>query len=337
MIPFRKEQETGMQFKKLAIVAVIGLTVALVLSGCGRGSFVTINGDKISKDEFERRLESWSLGSPPTTVGDIVLDQMIKEKLYLQMAKERGVEPSDAQIQKELDFAKREGTLGSTLQQRRITIEDVKKELRAQLAVVNIVTKGIKVTDDEVRKFYEQNKQNYPYTRQASTLIGVIVCNSREDIGKAQDQLKRGTDFSTVALRLSRDPVSGPYGGRLGWVAQGMTGVPKNVLQTAFRLKMNEISDPFEVKAVGQPPQWIILKVLDRKPKTVLAYDDVKDQIRRTIAISKGKSLMDFPALLAKERQKSKIYVRSDRYKGFEKTKPAEEAPAKREGKAPKR
>ena len=97
--------------------------------------------------------------------------------------------PAEAQIEKKIAFEKKEGSLQDKLRQRGITLEDYKKELYAQQAFVNIVTKGIKVDDKEVKEFYAKAKDSL-YTKPERTLISAVICNSKQQIDKAYSQLK---------------------------------------------------------------------------------------------------------------------------------------------------
>lgn len=307
-----------MRSNRLVLAAIVGLVVAFVLTGCGRNTMVTVNGEKISKDEFYRRMETTPLGGRPA--GLIILDQMINEKLFEQLATEKNVSPTDAQIAKKLNLAKKEGALTNTLQQRGITLDEYKKELHTQQAFLNIVTKGVRISDPEVKAYYDKNRDQL-YTKPERTQIGAIICKTHEKIVKAQGLLKQRQDFSTVALRMSDDEVSRRGGGTLGWVWKGQQGVPPSLIATAFKLKISAVSDPIEVKQANAPAQWVIVKALDRKPKTVLGFNDVKDQIREGLAFAKGQRRVNIGRMIEKARTSAKIKVNSDRYKNLEKTK----------------
>ncbi|MBI2843129.1 MAG: peptidyl-prolyl cis-trans isomerase [Armatimonadetes bacterium] len=301
-----------------ALLVLAGLLVATVLTGCGRNTLAVVNGEKITKDEFYKKLEQMQVGNPPAPAGAVVLRQMIGEKVVEQMAKKREVEPTDAQIQRKVDFEKKgEGGLQAKLQARNISLEDYKKELYAQQALVNIATKGVKVTDEEVKEFYKQAKDTL-YTRPEHVRIGVIICKGKEKIDKAREQITSGTDFSTVALNMSEDELTKGLGGEVrGAVVRNMPGVPKNIIDTAFSLKIRESSKPVQVKEGNGPAQWVIIKCLDKRPKLVYSFNEVKGQIREGIAFNKGQKQKSLDKLLAKAQEDAKIKINSDRYKAL--------------------
>lgn len=313
----REEQIKGMNYKRLVLITIAGLIVAISLSGCGRGKFVTINGDTISKDEFYKRLEQMPVGNPPRPAGLVMLDQMINERLLLELAKEKNVYPTEAQINKKLALEKKGGNLANGLEQRGITIDDFKQELLIRQAQINIITKGIKVENAEVKKFYEANKDAPVFTTPEKVEIAAIICNSESRIRKAEQQIKQGTDFSTVAMNLSEDENTRKVGGKQsGAIWRGREGVPPAVIENAFKLKVNGISDPFKLKKADNTDLWIIIQTLSRKPKVVSSFNDVKDQIREGIAMAKGQSKVNLPELITKKRIASEISIKSERYKG---------------------
>ena len=310
-----------MYSKRLAIAAAAGLMVALVLSGCGRGTFATVNGEKITKDEFYRKVER-----APTPdgrggfgqAGPVTLEQMIIDKLWEQLAKEKGVSPTEQQINKRIEFEKKYENLAAVLGRQGITLDEHKKDLRAQLARINVITKGINVPEKDIREAYDRSKDKQPITRPEQVKIGAIICAAESNAKKAYDRIKQGIDFSTVASTMSEDATTRREKGVLGWVWRGQPGVPPILIDAAFKLKVNDISQPLAIEENGKVVQWVILKALDRRPKTVVSFADMKDQIREALAIAKARRQTDFNAMLDAKLKKSKIRIYSDRYKGVE-------------------
>jgi foldase protein PrsA len=311
MIFAREEQNKNMHYNRLAPIAIAGLLVAIVLSGCGRGAFITVNGEKITKDEYYRRLEQMSINGQQA--GSLMVQQMLKEELVLQLAKDKGVYPTDEQIEKKVEFAKKEGNLGTRLRQMGVTMEEYKKLLKPQQAQINIIIKGVKIPDADVKKYYEENKKTV-FTRPETVDPAVIVCLTKDKLNKVQEQMKKGTDFTSVAMKLSDDPYTAPSGGRLGPLPRNVPNAPAGLLEAAFALKRNQISEPILIKPEGKNPQWVMIKLLDRKPERVTGYNEVKDQIREQLALQKGAQQVNVMQLLEKKRQTAKLTL-PERYK----------------------
>jgi foldase protein PrsA len=308
-----------MHNKRLGLAVVAGLMFALVLSGCGRkNTFVTVNGDKITKDEFYRKLEQLQVGNPPQQAGLVLLQKLIDDKLILQIAKDQKVSPTEAQVKKRIEMMKKQGNLANLLEQRGITLDELKSELYPEQARFNILTKGITIPEAEIKKGYDQFKDTM-FTQPERANIAVIVCKTEDKIRKAQQQIKDGTDFSTVAMNLSEDTNSRVAGGKLGVeFFRGMPQIPAKLADTAVSLRVNQVSDPFQLSLSPKaPPVWLMVKALNHKPKTTKTYEDVKDQIREAMMITKGSEKVNIAEMLDKKRGDAKLVIKSDRYKAF--------------------
>jgi peptidyl-prolyl cis-trans isomerase C len=77
--------------------------------------------------------------------------------------------------------------------------------------------------------------------------------------------------FDSVAKLVSTAPDK-EKGGDLGLFARGSQ--PKPIEQAAFKLKVGDISQPISVK-----DGFVIIKVTEKKPKTVRTYADVRNQL----------------------------------------------------------
>jgi len=291
---------------------------------------VSVNGEKITRAEFQTRLERLPVPNadprlPPQQAGALVMTQLVNEKLILQLAKEKKVEPTEAQINKKIEMAKKEGDLAQMLQQRAMTLEDFKREMRVNQAYFNIMTKGIEVKEDEVRQVYEQalKADNSPFKRPEQVEIAMVMNRDKAKIDAAARMLKQGTDFTTVALRLSEHEPSKQRGGVVGWVSRNQQGVPKEFWERAFSLKPNAVSEPFQAPLGGGKP-WFIIKWHGHRNAKVQSYDEVKDLLRERIALQKASRTTNFNKMLEDFRKKSKIVVKVERYKNV--IKPSEEA-----------
>jgi parvulin-like peptidyl-prolyl isomerase len=324
-----------MQLKQLVLVSTAGLAAALALSGCGKNSMATVNGEKVTKEEFYSRLERVSVpdgrgGS--AQAGPLVLNQIIKEKLWEQLAKEKGVTPTEEQIKKKLDWQKKAEELALNLQRQGITVDDYKKMLRPQMAMINVVTKDEKISDADIRTAYEQNKDKAPFTRPERTRIAMIMTTSQQKAEAAYNEAQSGAKFDEVAKKMSEDKVTAANGGELGWVWSGMAVAPKQLVATAVALKPGDISKPFQMAGTGGKTEWYIVKALRRQPKLVMSYNDSKDYIREILASNKAQKDPSTGLMYAKKLGDSKISIGVEKYKGLEQMLGREQREAKKAG-----
>lgn len=141
------------------------------------------------------------------------------------------------------------------------TMEQIRLELREQIREQMIVnrmeeemTKDIKVTPAEVKRFFNKlPKDSLPYFS-ASVEVGQIVKiaevseeqknQTKAELISIRNRLLSGEDFTKLAKEYSDDPSVVSNGGDMGWVGRGRM-VPEYEA-AAFKLKPNEISMPFE-------------------------------------------------------------------------------------------
>lgn len=115
------------------------------------------------------------------------------------------------------------------------------------------VTAGVKVTDEQLRQRYEQDKANYqtPETRKAAHIL-IPIDDQNPDakaLAQAQDlykQIRGGADFARLAKEYSKDPTSAVEGGDLGWARRD--DYVKEFADKLFSMQQGEISEPVKTQ-----------------------------------------------------------------------------------------
>lgn len=209
---------------------------------------VTINGDPVKGGEYYRRMEYLpGVGKvtgravsefPP---GFLTIEQLITERLVLQLAKQKNVLPSDIEVASELK-ARQEATpdLVASWQASGRTLQELNYQIRYELAQFKLATFGVTITDQEVEKHYKENPTEFTTPRQYKMRI-IVVAN--QDAQKLVDkELAAGKDFGEVAKTYSVQELA-PLGGDMG-----------NLPETAFSTRVLNA-----IKSVqpGQTTQWI--------------------------------------------------------------------------------
>jgi peptidyl-prolyl cis-trans isomerase D len=118
------------------------------------------------------------------------------------------------------------------------------------LDVARLVTGDVAVSDDEVRRHFEANRERFQRPEQARFTIAYLPmqideADRRATLQRARElrrEIEAGADFATVAQRESRDPGSAQAGGDLGTFARGQMVAPFD--SAAFSLPIGEISEP---------------------------------------------------------------------------------------------
>jgi parvulin-like peptidyl-prolyl isomerase len=130
--------------------------------------------------------------------------------------------------------------------------DDVKAQL-IQEKIFNKVTGDVKVSDADVKKYYDQHQSQYGTPEQRD--VAHILVKTKSLADKLYDRIKAGANFSKLAKQYSQDPGSKNAGGKLT-ISKGQTVGPFD--QTAFLLATGQVSRPVKtsfgyhiIKALG--------------------------------------------------------------------------------------
>jgi foldase protein PrsA len=182
----------------------------------------TVNGEDIKGAEYYRRMEylngvgKVSQGGfaefPP---GFLTIEQLITEKLILQLAKEKGVLPTDAEVEAEMKVAEEDDPkfLEQWLATGRTRAEMV-AQTRVNLAQFKLITRGITVTDGEVEKFYNDNPTLFTVPKLLH--LRILVVDTDEKAKAADADLAAGKKFEDVVKAHTIDDFSKKNGGDFG-------------------------------------------------------------------------------------------------------------------------
>jgi peptidyl-prolyl cis-trans isomerase C len=145
---------------------------------------------------------------------------------------------------------------------------------------------NINVTDDDANIFYKAHMEDFmtpEMIRARHILIKVDKSASDEDKKRAKEnaeeilnKIKRGEDFTKLALEFSDDRGSKKKGGDLGFFTKGKM-VP-DFEKVAFSLKPGEISNIFET-----PFGLHIVRVEERKEAEIEPFDKAKNKAKEML------------------------------------------------------
>ncbi len=311
---------------RFGLIAIIAIAVLIpALAGCGRKGLINVNGEKLTKDEFYARLERVPIqtikGGRQVTIpaGQYVIEQMITEQLLQQLAKKENVPATDEQIAAKLKYIKTTtgGNFAAQLKMQGMSEQDWKRQMALQQTVVNLIGKGSKVTDADVKREYdiELSKPNSQFKKPEAVFISLIMTQTRERADKAYKLLEDGQDFGSVALQLSEDKATAAGQGRVGWVAKNMDVVPQGIRDAAFATGAGKYTKPFMLKD-SKTTIWVILRADSKRPASTDRYEDVKEIIKEQMSI-KAADRKPFDEMLKKFIAESKMTVNAERYKGI--------------------
>ena len=152
-------------------------------------------------------------------------------------------------------------------------IENISKEVITSMAI-NKVLGDITVTDEEVKKYYEDNKETFG--QPATVSAKHILAETEEEIKKAKEEIVSGKlSFADAAMKYSMCP-SNQQGGSLGEFSKGMM-VPE-FEEAAFAAEIGALSDPVKTQF-----GYHLIVVDAKNEASVKSFDEVKESVLKEL------------------------------------------------------
>ena len=315
-----------MKFTKVCLSALCSL---LLFAGCtsNNKAIITVNGEAITRGEYNEMInliknnpqfknapaaEKVETSPVMLMTKERVVQDLIVKKLLNQEYKKRNITASNAEIEaKKQEIIKQLGSeekFNEILKQNNVSQKRIKEDLANEVKIHKLVeaTSDVKVSDKEVKDFYNQNKErfNYPERVKASHILieanpelikkSIIDADkdgklSAADIDKkvkeemdkkmalAQDvraqALKDPKKFADLAKKYSDDKGTAQKGGDLGYFPR--EAMVKEFSDVAFSIKPDTISE-IVVTRFGNH----IILVEDRSAAGLAPFEQVQGEIK---------------------------------------------------------
>jgi peptidyl-prolyl cis-trans isomerase C len=325
--------------RKISCLLTIAITVVCVMavsSALGETKknqkeekVAVVNGTPIEKGEFDGEVfliqkTVLGLGKPlsceqVSLIRREVLESMIRRELLYQAARKSGIKPDENAINKDINSLKQQFS-GETEYKNELSRRGINEEvLRARMIRNSLVQKyvdkeftgKVNVTDKEIQDYYQKNIDLFkqPFQMQVSQIFIQSDpkggdSRKKELRGKAEKilkNLKDDQDFADLAREYSDGPTKNK-GGDLGYLRKGQ--LEKQFESKIFALKKGEITDVIETEY-----GFHIFKVTDIKPETMLAYENVKEKVKKFLVDEKIKQEADNYARKLREKTDVKILL----------------------------
>jgi len=278
----------------------------------------TVNGEEIRGEEYYMRMEFMpGLGTIAgegnqqrfleVSPGAAILQQLIDERILLQVAKQRGVLPTDAEVKAVYaDRAKDIPDFEAKYQSTGLTRAYIEKQLLLELAQFKIVTQGVNIGAQQIENFYKD--QGLRYVTPKKYRLGLLVCLPA-DMAKADADLAAKVPFTDVVKKYSADPVTKARNGDMGDVSED--DLSDEARTAITKVKIGQTTDWVKNDAVN-----VKFQVVNITPSSKRALDDkLKKEIARELAYNIGINKNDLQKLLKEARKTAKIEIKQTQFK----------------------
>ncbi len=228
-----------------------------------------------------------------------VIDKMVDEELIRQEANKLNIRLEESEIDQVIEniVSRQKKTVAEykkQLAQKGLSFVAYRNQIKSDIYWSKIVSDSlrsrIKITDFEIKEFFEQKKMSTDVTKY---LIAEVVIPNDGDaklLGqKLSDELKNGADFKTIVRQFSRSPTV-DNSGELGWVSKN--NIDSRIFESICKLDKNGYSD-----AVLINDSYYIFKILDKKLVTEIKENDMVNArniiFARQLEIEAKRYLMD--------------------------------------------
>jgi peptidyl-prolyl cis-trans isomerase C len=283
----------------------------------------TFEGGEVTLGELQEFAQQSGAGelSPESPQYEAIVAQLMPQLVEIEIAEayaqEQGITVSEGEVNEEIEVLKdqiaqqaqaqgqevdREEAFEGALQQAGITETQLRQQLREQLPVQEVqerVTGGAGPSQEEVERFYEENKAaqfTSPETRCARHIL--FNKDQREQAEEVKGRLQDGGDFAQLAQEFSQDPGSAENGGDLGCLGRGET-VP-DFEEAVFGAEQGEIVGPVETEF-----GYHVIEVTDIREEATQPLSEVEAQIRDQLTTEAQTE--EFTAWLQRQKEQRNV------------------------------
>ena len=237
----------------LFTVSILTISIGCASKPGSEEVAATVGGRKIYRADIEKYYQNQTSGSDQQPVGEqatslrlSILRELIDNEILMRRAEKLGLLATDEDVERKLNeirspYTKEE--FDARLKEKKITLDDFKRDLRRSLTVDKVinkeVTSKINVSDQDVSNYYSAHKSEFNLIEPQYHLAQIVVttapnpqvhnlkndkaqneADARKKIQMIINRLDSGDDFATLAMNYSEDTDTSGNGGDLGFTPE---------------------------------------------------------------------------------------------------------------------
>ncbi len=318
------------------VAALAFVSIALLASALEKqpseGKVAVVNGSVITQEDFDKEMNHvrqrlLSMGKPLTDaqipeIKKEVLENLINRELLYRESQRKAIKVDEAAINEQVTTLKRrfpdEDEFKTALIKANLSEAGLKARIKRGVAIQQFIdtyiAKKATVSDQEIKALYESRPGSFKQPEQVRASHILIKVDPKADESqravarkkteKIQQKLQQGEDFAALAKEFSQGP-SSVKGGDLGYF--GRDQMVKPFEKAAFGLMPGDVSDIVETRF-----GYHLIKVIERRPETTIAFEDIKNRLGRYLMQEKVRREVSLYVQKLKEKVKVERFLTED-------------------------
>jgi foldase protein PrsA len=244
-----------------------------------------------------------------------VMQFLIQAEWVQQEAADQDIEVSEEEVRKRLEDEKKRAFPGKDGEKRYqeflktsgMSEEDIlfrfRLETLQQKLTQKVTEKEARVTDQDVREYYDKNKKRFAQPERRD--LNVVLTKNKRRADQAREALDSGQGFRQVSKRFSIDEASKSQGGKLPDVAEGQQEKAFN--DAIFAAERGSLEGPVKTQF-----GWYVFEVTRIKPASQQTLEQSEETIKNLLRSQKQQKALDGFIKDFRERYKQKTVCAED-------------------------
>lgn len=300
-------------FTALLAIAFIATTGCQSSKG-GGDVMAKVDGRKIYRSDVDKYYANQTAGSEQQPAGEqatslrlSILNELIETEILMRRAEKLGLLATDEEVDRKLTEIKSPYTqeqFDQRLKERKISLDDFKRDLRRSLTREKVlnkeITSKISISDLDINSYYNEHKAEFNLIEPQYHLAHIFVSplpnpqvrnlqnskaqnegDARKKVQMIMNQLDSGDDFATLAMNYSEDTDTAGSGGDLGFTPESaLQKTDPSTRDAVMKLKPGQYSSVITLMnpANKQVFGFRIVKLIAKEPAGQRALNDPRVQ-----------------------------------------------------------
>jgi len=264
-----------------------------------RAEFLRMVGNPLTRQQLQQENGAKTPGQPE--LERLALRKLIHRRLMLQEASRRNITVTTEELDKELTALRGRfddlKSFGRWMEEQNLPERELFATIREEMLATRVagaLVADVRVTEDEVAKYFDARKENL---RIDEVWIQIIAVKDKEEAEQIQRAIDKGEDFGRLAQKRSVG-VRAAEGGNVGWVNAATLWPP---MRDAVRtLEPGEAVGPLQ-----RGEEFLIVRLHQRRQGRTKTLDEARGEIRALLLAQKQQATLQ--AWVAEQAKNAKI------------------------------